>query len=208
LIVTMDLVQLNDPGRKETPPRLREDRGRRHPRVTAANEFGAAIVTLGITQRRVAELFGTSPRHVRRWQSGARRVPRGVAIVLNLLTTGTVTIEQVAAASTPAKTNGRAKAALPASLVEPTPEPRAEAATVADLNLSTAAKVYAVTGCRFPIGDPRWPGFCFCNGPVAKGAYCEAHYRLAHMVIERKPSPPFCLRMRTALTTRKLAIAV
>src|SRR5262249_56009627 len=59
----------------------------------------AALDTLGVTQRRAAKLFNVNPRHIRRWRSGARRVPHAVGIVCNLLATGVVTIEQVEAAA-------------------------------------------------------------------------------------------------------------
>lgn len=32
--------------------------------------------------------------------------------------------------------------------------------------------------CRWPVGDPRQPGFFFC-GAAAKGTYCEHHIRRA-----------------------------
>jgi hypothetical protein len=96
------LVQSGDPGRKGTPPRLREDLRWLHQRATAADEFRATLGALGIAQRRVAQLFGVGPRSVRRWQCGDRRVPCGVGIVLRLLAAGAVTVAQVEQAAVPA----------------------------------------------------------------------------------------------------------
>src|SRR5262245_8345438 len=156
LIVTMDLVQLNDPGQKKTPPRLREDLRQRHPRATAATEFHAALDALGITQRRAAKLFNVTPRHIRRWRSGTRRAPHALGMVCNLLTTGAVTIEQVeAAAPISARTNGSGKSGPPASLfVEPASE---QSASLANPGSTTAEKVWALkpATCRWPHGDPR-----------------------------------------------------
>ena len=176
-------VQLGDAGREKTPPRLREDLRRRHPRATAATEFGAALGALGVTQRRAAQWFGVSPRHIRRWKSGTRHVPHAVVIVCNLLAMGAVTIEQVEAA---APAPGSAVPEPPASLlVEPAPEQPtlapAEAATVADSSL--AAKVLALTptACRWPCGDLEDQGFHFCARPAAKGPYCEEHGTAAYL---------------------------
>jgi hypothetical protein len=66
------LVQSGDPGRKETPPRLREDLKQQHQRATAATEFARTLGVLNIAQRRVARLFNVTPRHIRRWQHGNR----------------------------------------------------------------------------------------------------------------------------------------
>ena len=41
---------------------------------------------------------------------------------------------------------------------------------------SVARAVAAVSGCRFPIGDPRESGFRFCDAPREAGkSYCETH---------------------------------
>ena len=114
-----------------------------------------------------------SPRHIRRLRHGDRSVPHTVGLVLNLLVTGVISIDQAeaaapapvrangstpapplvapaleprveaAAASSPARTNGHAKPGLSAP-VEPTPKTHAKADSAADLNLSTAAKVLAL----------------------------------------------------------------
>ena len=182
---------------------------------TATAKFRAALGALGITQRRAAELFGVEPRSLRRWQSGARHVPRGIGILLNLMAAKVVTITEVeqAAAPLPTRTNGSgAKAARPAPLVAPVLEPSASAATFADPDptpATTAQKVYAVTGCRWPHGDPGHTDFCFCDRLIARGFYCEEHHRLACLpAIDKRPSAPFRFSARTISTTRKLTAAV
>lgn len=73
----------------------------------ATTEFHEMLSALGLAQHRVAQLFGVSPRSVRRWQYGDRRVPCGVGIVLRLLAAGTVTVAQVEqAVPIPARTWG------------------------------------------------------------------------------------------------------
>jgi len=144
----------------------------------AAVEFRAALDVLGLTQGRIAELFNVSPRHVRRWKSGSRCVPRAVGIVCNLLTAGAVTLEQVeqSAVPAPARTNG----AEPEPLVplEETPEQStlacAKTAPLAILALSS-------NSCRWPIGDPQCSDFRFCGAVTEKGPYCVRHARLAYL---------------------------
>lgn len=37
------------------------------------------------------------------------------------------------------------------------------------------------TRCRYPIGEPRKPGFHFCGQqPIEKSPYCAVHHRLTH----------------------------
>jgi len=139
----------------------------------SAAEFGTVLNTLGLAQTRVAEIFDVTPRHVRRWKHGDRRLPHAVAIVIRLLAAGAITLDQIekVVASAPIQTNGRTKprppreAAAPlaslASLAQTNgaePEPlapleeapeqsalaRVETATFADSGLSTAQKVLAL----------------------------------------------------------------
>src|SRR6516165_4177364 len=103
------LVQSGDPGREETPPRLRENLRRRPQRAAAATEFARTLDMLDVTQLRIARLFGTTPRTIRRWRDGTRRTQRGVDIVLRLLAAGAITVAQVeeaAADPAPARANG------------------------------------------------------------------------------------------------------
>src|SRR5262249_45842221 len=156
----------------------------------AAIEFRATFAELGITQRRAAKLFNVSPRHLRRWQHGSRRLPHAVGIVCNLLTMGMVTIEQIeAAAPVLVRTNGSAKPEPPGPLLlEEAPAQaalaRAEAATLANPGPTTVAeKVCALTPeiCHWPLGDPRDRDFCFCGPPVAEPPYCERHRAMAYL---------------------------
>ena len=165
-------------------------------RDLATTEFHRVVSALGLPQCHVARLFSVSPRHIRRWKSGTRRLPHAVGIVCNLLTTGVVTIEQVeAAAPVPARTNGGANPEPSAPLlVTPAPVP-----ALADPGLSIAQKVCALTSsiCRWPHGDPQCPGFHFCGRPAVTQPYCEQHRVMAYLarsLSEARPgfrcSPP------------------
>src|SRR5262249_44765647 len=159
----MDLVQLNDPGREETPPRLREDLRQRRPRAAATTEFGAALAILDITQAHAGRLFQVSQRHVRRWKRADRSLPVGVAIVLRLLTQGSVSLAQVelAAASISAR-NGGAEGEPLVSLEEP-PAPLEEATPEQAKTAALAVCALTPGSCRWPRGDPQHPDFCFCG---------------------------------------------
>src|SRR5262249_34483870 len=132
-------------------------------RDPTTTEFHKTLDTLGLTQCRVARLFNVTPRNVRRWQHGDRRVPYGVGIVLRLLAARMVTVAQIeqVAVPVPAQTNSDAKPEPPVPLLidggahaclrqrsGPAPKQsalaRAKAATLADSSLSTAAKVIAL----------------------------------------------------------------
>jgi len=104
-------IQSGDPEREKTPPRPREDLRRRPQRAATATELRATLAELGIAQGHAARLFSVSPRHIRRWRSGDRRLPHGVGIVLRLLATEAVTLDQVeqAALPAPAQANGDAE---------------------------------------------------------------------------------------------------
>src|SRR5262249_4507554 len=92
----------------------------------ATVELRAALDALGVSQRHAADLFHVTPRHVRRWLHGDRRIPHSTALVIHFLTMKAITIEQLEAAAKPRPPTLR--------LVEPAPEPsvpaRAEAATL------------------------------------------------------------------------------
>jgi len=158
--------------------------------MTEANESVAelreTLGALGLVQRQVAQLFGVSPRSVRHWQYGDRRVPCGVNIVCRLLAAGAVTVAQVeqVAVLAPVRTNGRAKPEpLVPLFVEPAPAQaalaRAEAATLAEKVIALASEA-----CRWPCGDPRHPDFRFCGNPVAEKPYCDYPRAMAY-----KPRP-------------------
>src|SRR5262249_21947520 len=91
------------------------------------SDLGRALDAFGIKQRSVAQWFCTSERNIRRWKSGARKTPPAVAVVVQLMMAGKVTVADVelAAASISARTNGGAEDAPPVSLEEP-PAPLAE----------------------------------------------------------------------------------
>jgi len=159
----------------------------------ATTEFRAALNGLGLTQHHIARLFTVNPRTVRHWRYGDRRLPRGVAIVLRLLATGVVTVEQVeAAALVSTQTNDGAKPEPPAPLrVEPAPEQSALAPTLADPSLTTAEKIVALApnACRWPYNDPRHPNFHFCSRPTAAPPYCNEHHIAAHMTPRPQQAP-------------------
>ena len=159
----------------------------------ATTEFRAALNGLGLTQHHIARLFTVNPRTVRHWRYGDRRLPRGVAIVLRLLATGVVTVEQVeAAALVSTQTNDGAKPEPPAPLrVEPAPEQSALAPTLADPSLTTAEKIVALApnACRWPYNDPRHPNFYFCSRPTAAPPYCNEHRIAAHMTPRPQQAP-------------------
>src|SRR5262245_56593365 len=148
--------------------------------MVAATELREAFDALGLTQGRVAQLFDTSPRNVRRWRGGTRRTPVGVDIVLHLLAAGVVTVDQIERAA--ARTNGDARPEPPAPLPgKPAPElpvlAPAEPALLADPGLNTAEKIAALEPgtCRWPHGDPAQPDFFFCGRPAAGESYCAEH---------------------------------
>src|SRR5262249_55412237 len=139
----------------------------------ATTEFRETLGALGLTQHRVAQLFGVGPRSVRRWQRGDRRLPLGIDILFRLMAMGAVTIDQVEQVAISVRINGNAK---PNPLAPPPVAPapaqsalaRARTATLADPGLTTAEKVCALTldACRWPCGDPRHSDFRFCSNPV------------------------------------------
>jgi len=159
----------------------------------SAAKFRAMLDVFGLTQQRVARWFNVTPRAVRRWQQGSRRLPIGIIVLVRLLTAGTVSLAEVelAAASISARTNGRAKREPPAPLrAEPAPEEqpalaprRARTAARADLDLTTAEKVCALVPetCHWPLNDPRDRDFHFCGAPVVVAPYCPRHALQAHL---------------------------
>jgi len=132
------------------------------------SDLRAEFAKLGLTSRRVAGLFAVEQRQARRWRDGSRRIPSGVQIVLRLLASGVVTIEQLEAA---ARVDGEEQPAEPDPAVPVDPA-------------STASKVISLPrgACRWPHGDPADPDFRFCCAPIADGGlypYCADHQVLA-----------------------------
>ena len=151
----------------------------------SAAKFRAMLDVFGLTQQRVARWFNVTPRAVRRWQQGSRRLPIGIIVLVRLLTAGTVSLAEVelAAASISARTNGGTESELLVSLEEP-PAPLEEAlapeqpAPVADLAPTTAERIFALGAgmCRWPFGSPGTSNFYFCSDSIAAGSYCKRHY--------------------------------
>jgi hypothetical protein len=155
------------------------------------------ISELGITQRRAAKIFAVSERHFRRWRSGDRQIPTGVAILLRLVAMRRVSLADVERAAG-LVINGSASLKPPASFVmEPVPAQaaltRIEAAALANANSTTAEKVIALApeACRWPHGDPRCPDFRFCGNPATQGSYCEQHSAAARLAYKTESPARF-----------------
>ena len=108
------------------PERERMPLRQRRPRAAATTEFGRALATFGLKQRSAARWFCTSERNVRRWKSGTRKTPPGVAVVIQLMLAGKIGPADVelAAGLVPGRINGDAKPEPPAppAPLEETPE--------------------------------------------------------------------------------------
>src|SRR6516225_9228161 len=170
-------IQLDDPGREETPPRFREDLRQQQQPAAAADELRATLDALGLA--RAARLFATSSRNLRRWRDGTRRIPHGIGIVIGLLTAKMITVDEIETViPVLVRANGNTRPEPPAP-VEPAPEQSAlacaETAALANSSLTVAEKVLALAPgvCRWPCGDLEHPDFHFCGGMVARGPYCE-----------------------------------
>jgi len=150
---------------------------------TVSVELREVLGTLGLTH--IARWFNVNQRSVRRWRDRSRRVPRGAAILFNLMAAQVVTadqIEQAAVAISAAQMNGDGKFEPPAPRpVEPAPETPTDPSLA--IKTTVAAKVYrlVVGTCRWPTGDPRHRDFSFCGRPAVKGSYCEEHCAMAHI---------------------------
>lgn len=57
----------------------------------------------------------------------------------------------------------------------PLPKPRREAVPVLGKKMIDLAP----HDCRWPLGDPRDEGFCFCAMPTQGHVYCENHRRIS-----------------------------
>lgn len=49
--------------------------------------------------------------------------------------------------------------------------------------------------CRWPIGEPRAPGFALCGRAAVRGAYCAAHAELAYRPASQRPLTDHLLRL-------------
>jgi transcriptional regulator with XRE-family HTH domain len=62
-------------------------------------QFRSALARLGLSQARAAQLVGADERTGRRWALGERSVPQSVAVLLQLLLAGKITIADIEASS-------------------------------------------------------------------------------------------------------------
>lgn len=62
--------------------------------------------------------------------------------------------------------------------------PAIEAAPLPQTGLATVVSVRR-DECRWPLGEPKDPGFCLCGRPRERGAYCAAHGAVAYRPVER-----------------------
>src|SRR5262249_11436558 len=180
-------------------------------RDLATTELHRMFDALG-TQRHAARLFAVTPRHIRRWRSGARHLPQAVGIVCNLLAMGKLTVADVelAAGLVAARTNGGAppvkpprEAAVPLpSLASPAqtkgaePEPLAPREEAPEQSAPARAKTAALAvcalaanGCRWPLGDPQHD-FSFCSSPaLPQQPYCARHHAAAYLAPRPQQAP-------------------
>jgi hypothetical protein len=138
---------------------------------------------LGLTQSRVAALFGVESRAIRRLRAGDRPIPRGVQILLYLLSTGVVAVKQVEEAA--AQMDGSADPG-PAPAAGTDSDPLGAAVPSAGAGLTVAEKVFrlAENACKWPTGDPQGDpaAFVFCGA-------CERHAQLAYREPPRSVVP-------------------
>jgi GcrA cell cycle regulator len=167
----------------------------------AATEFARALDAFDLSQSHAGQLFQVSPRHIRRWRSGSRRLPHAVGILCNLLSMKMVTLEQVELAAA-AWTHGRAQGESPAPRrAKPEPEqsalPRAKVTAFADLSPAAAAILALGFGaCRWPLGgDPQDRNFRFCCQPTATPPYCAHHRVVAYLAPRTSRGHGFRVRL-------------
>ena len=66
-----------------------------HGRIESLTDPRTLLASLDVAQNRLAAAFNVTPRCLRRWRDGTRRVPRGTQIVLCLMVEGLVSLSQV-----------------------------------------------------------------------------------------------------------------
>lgn len=86
----------------------------------------------------------------------------------------TTSVRPAKAKRPPAPSERRSQAAGGSRRPSPEPAPPSWAGEVAQ------AEALQAWHCRWPIGDPRQPGFAFCGRRVAARPYCEAHRAIAY----------------------------
>ena len=172
-----------------------------------ASDPAAMLGALGLRQQCVAELFAVGAREIRKWRRGDRPIPRGVQILLRLLASGVVTIEQIAqAAAVDTAFRGRSESRTTSTVLHALPNPAVPSraapphsvpgSTLADpddplvavdSDLTVAEKLCRLADngeCKWPSGDVDDPAkFEFCRAPALVGApYCADHLRRAYRV--------------------------
>jgi len=134
---------------------------------------------------------------IRLWRDGlsASAIARRLGGVTRNAVIGKVHRLGLGGRSTPAQPGGpRAQTAKP----KPRPEPRIAPPRRALVVATSPAPVEAAPmvgtadmltvaphACRWPIGDPKAPGFAVCGRPAVRGAYCAPHGALAYRVTPR-----------------------
>jgi hypothetical protein len=154
-------------------------------------EARETLSALGVSQACVARLFGVEPRAIRKWRRGDRPIPHGVGIVLQLLASGAVNLDQVEQAA--AQAGGVDSGSASTVEIPADPDPLALAVIPVDPD-SIAAKIVALRlgDCRWPVGSIDDPaGFRFCCAPATAGSYCAAHHAMS-----RRPWIPTALYRR------------
>jgi len=82
--------------------------------------------------------------------------------------------------TTPAKASAP-KTRSPVRAAEPAPNPVAAPLSSPEPRTGTHT-ILSVgrTDCRWPLGDPRQPGFSLCGCPVDRGSFCVEHAKVAY----------------------------
>ena len=169
--------------------------------------------SLGIEQHRFAAWFNVAPRSARRWLHGSRRLPLGVAALLQLAVDGRVSVDDIEAAVAATQTNGGAQpdpemvAPLAASTgpngtiedcapeVPSGPEPVAEPEQV-DPAPEAGVGFLQLNGsrCRWPMWahagkTPATDRQRYCGCPTASAGqpYCRAHAEIAYEITRSLP---------------------
>lgn len=117
-------------------------------------------------------LPGRAPTQKQRWAKPPRRVRRRAVSYV-----------------TQSEPHARQRSIL--DMLPTSPLPLPSASDVARLTLDQLEDRSTITQCRWPVGDPRQPGFGFCGCPAHTGLpYCADHARRAYAAPAVRSSPP------------------
>ena len=127
------------------------------------------------------------------WRDGrsASAIARALGGVTRNAVIGKVHRLGLSGRATPARPGiGRArtpKAGRPAARLRRTPllRPWPVVAKPAPLEGTADMRSVGRRDCRWPIGDPKHPGFALCGRRAVRGAYCAAHGALAYRATPR-----------------------